>query len=490
MSPLRPRAMQTPIADLCRFLHLPPKAGFVSGLSLDSRSIQSGDLYAALPGEHTHGAKFVHDAIAAGATAVLTDPSGAQLLDGVSVPVLVVPVPRETLGGLAKRIYGGSRPTLVGVTGTNGKTTTTHCIEAAAVAAGIPTAVLGTLGVRFRDLAHYSGRTTPEAPEVHAALQAVSEAGASVAAMEVSSHALALHRVDGLRFAVGVFLGLSQDHLDFHRTMESYFEAKARLFTPMLSEQAVVSIDDEWGRRLAATAPMKLATYALYRDADWTARDVEVRTNGTTSFIANGPNIAVPVVMSMPGGFNVANALAALATVDALGLNLEAAAAGLAAVHVPGRFEYIANSRGIAAYADYAHTPDAVERVLAVARGVTRGRLIAVLGCGGDRDPLKRPLMARAAADAADTVIITDDNPRSEAAAAIRAEMLRGVPAGRAVEEIGDRAAAIARAVELAVPGDCIMVLGKGHETGQEIAGVVHPFDDREVLRSALGGAR
>lgn len=486
MSELRPASQAVALAAVCRALHVPSKHGDVSGLTLDSRLVQPGDLYAALPGEHTHGARFAQQAIDAGAAAIVTDFDGAAIIGGVAVPVLTVPYPREVLGSLSAIIYGGPRPRLVGVTGTNGKTTTTHCIAAAAEAVAVPTAIVGTLGVRFRDIAAYSGRTTPEAPAVHATLQAVAEAGANVAAMEVSSHALALHRVDGLRFEVAVFLGLSQDHLDFHGTMEAYFAAKASLFEPGFSRRAVINIDDEWGRRLAANAHIEAVTYAVTTDADWTASDVQVGTDGRTRFIANGPGRRIAVTMSMPGGFNVANALAALAAVDALGMDVERAAAGLATVRVPGRLEYIDNARGIAAYTDYAHTPDAVARVLEVARGTTSGRVIAVLGCGGDRDPLKRPLMGAAAAAAADVVIVTDDNPRSEQPGSIRAAILQGIPQSAVVEEIGDRAAAIARAAALADPGDCIMVLGKGHETGQEINGVLHPFDDREVLRKAL----
>ena len=400
------------------------------------------------------------------------------------MPVLTVPIPREALGAVAKCVYAGPRPRLIGVTGTNGKTTTTHFIAAVLEAIGHPTAVVGTLGVQFKELHAYSGRTTPEAPELHAALQAVAEAGAEFAAMEVSSHALALHRVDGLRFDVAVFLGLSQDHLDFHGTMERYFEAKARLFDPLMSSAAVINVDDEWGRTLSESVVTEAATYSGVTAADWTARDVVAGAH--TTFIAEGPGVEVPVRLSMPGDFNVANALAALAVAHRLGLDIERGARGLAEVQVPGRFESIPNERGVTAYADYAHTPDAVERVLAVARATTTGRVIAVLGCGGDRDASKRPLMGAAAARGADLVIVTDDNPRSEQPADIRRAILGGIGAGVSVEEIGDRAAAIARAVSLAKPGDCIMVLGKGHETGQEITGVMHDFDDRRELRAAL----
>ena len=484
MNELRPALRPTSIADICRVLRIPSKPGVVTGLSLDSRRIQPGDLYAALPGEHAHGATFVNQAIAAGAAAVLTDHHGASVIGEVAVPVLTVPLPREALGAVAKTIFAGPRPRLLGITGTNGKTTTTHFLAAVLEAVRHPTAVVGTLGVRFNELQAYSGRTTPEAPELHAALQAVAEAGAEFAAMEVSSHALALHRVDGLRFEVAMFLGLSQDHLDFHGSMERYFEAKARLFDPLLSSAAVINVDDEWGRTLAASVVTDAATYGVTAAADWTARDVVIGAH--TSFVALGPDVEVPVTLSMPGDFNVANALGALAVAHRLGLDLERGARGLATVQVPGRFESITNDRGITAYADYAHTPDAVERVLAVARATTAGRVIAVLGCGGDRDASKRPLMGAAAARGADLVIVTDDNPRSEQPADIRRAILTGIGAGAIVEEIGDRAAAIERAVALAKPGDCIMVLGKGHETGQEIAGVMHDFDDRRALRAAL----
>ena len=395
-------------------LRVPAKPGTVSGLTIDSRQVQAGDLYAALPGEHTHGANFAVQAIANGARAIVTDLEGAHIIGTTTVPVITVPYPREALGALARCIYAGPRPRLVGVTGTNGKTTTTHCIEATTRAAGVPTAVIGTLGVRFDALHDYSGRTTPEAPALHAALQTVAESGAAIAAMEVSSHALALHRVDGLRFDVAVFTGLSQDHLDFHPTMEDYFAAKARLFDPQVSRLAVINIDDEWGQRLAASVVIPTVTYAVTRPADWTARDVEVGADGLTRFVAVGPEGDTSVALAMPGGFNVANALASLAAARLLDIDVETAAQGLAGVRVPGRLERVPNERTIAAYVDYAHTPDAVTRVLGVGRNVTSGRLITVLGCGGDRDPHKRPLMGAAAAAIADVVIVTDDNPRSE----------------------------------------------------------------------------
>ncbi len=485
MTELRPHPSSVSLAAVCRSLGVPPVDGLVSGVSLDTQLVQAGDLFAALPGARTHGARFADAAVRAGAVAVLTDAAGAALLTDIAVPVLVVDDPRAQLGEVARAVYPGPRPRLIGVTGTNGKTTTTHCIAAAAAAAGIPTAIVGTLGVRFGALSSYSGRTTPEATSLHASLAACAEAGAAAAAMEVSSHALALHRVDGLGFEVAAFLNLTQDHLDFHGTMEAYFEAKAALFAPERAGHAVVCIDDGWGRALAERTSLPVTTVG--RDAQWDAEDVRILDGGGTRFIARGPHGRTEVTMPLPGGFNVTNALVALACVDALGAGLDEAARGIASVSVPGRFERVPNERGIAAFVDYAHTPDAVERVLQVARASTRGRLIAVLGCGGDRDAAKRPHMARAAAAIADAVIVTDDNPRSENPAAIRRAMLEGVPGAVHVRELGDRAEAIAEAVALAGAGDCVMVLGKGHETGQEIAGVVHPFDDRDALRQALG---
>lgn len=488
MPELRPEPVRVPLADVCRTLGVPEQSGVVSGLALDTSCVMAGDLFAALPGARTHGARYAQQAVALGATAILTDAAGAALLDRVTVPVLVVAEPRAQLGALALRIYAAARPRLVGVTGTNGKTTTTYCIAAAAEAAGLPTAVVGTLGVHFRELHHYSGRTTPEAPTLHAALAAMAEAGAEWGAMEVSSHALSLHRVDGLSFAVSAFLGLSQDHLDFHGSMEQYFLAKSRLFEADRSQRAVVNVDDDWGRRLVQGISIPFATYGLSPHADWTARDVTIDGQGSTHFTAVGPQGGVPVIMPLPGSFNVANALAALSAVDAMNGDIMVAARGLRDVRVPGRFERIENLRGIAAYVDYAHTPDAVTRVLEVARAATSGRLIAVLGCGGDRDQAKRPLMGRAAAALADLTIITDDNPRSEDPAEIRRQVRAELTGDPWVWEIGDRATAIGAAVAEARAGDCVMLLGKGHEAGQEIAGVVYPFDDRVELSRRLGG--
>jgi UDP-N-acetylmuramoyl-L-alanyl-D-glutamate--2,6-diaminopimelate ligase len=310
--------------------------------------------------------------------------------------------------------------------------------------------------------------------------------------MEVSSHALALGRVDGARFAVAGFTNLTQDHLDFHKTFEDYFAAKASLFTPEHCDLAVVNIDDEYGRRLAAQTVVPLVTVSTTGDADWTVTSTHRSEHGTTVLDIAGPGESLTVGISLPGGFNVANALLAVAMLRQLDVPAEAIAAGLQTASVPGRMETFTRD-GLTVIVDYAHTPDAVELALEAARGATKGRLFAVVGCGGDRDPGKRPAMGAAAARAADVVIVTDDNPRSEDPAAIRAAAIKGARAAVPqvdLREVGDRRTAVATAIGLAGPGDTVVVLGKGHETGQEVRGVIHPFDDRETVRELLEATR
>jgi UDP-N-acetylmuramoyl-L-alanyl-D-glutamate--2,6-diaminopimelate ligase len=313
------------------------------------------------------------------------------------------------------------------------------------------------------------------------------EAGVSAVVMEVSSHALVQGRVGGLRFAAAGFTNLSQDHLDFHGSLEEYFRAKALLFDGRAAVE-VVDVDDEHGRRLVRNGTVTVSS--LGRDADWRAGDVTPAADGGSDFTLSGPGgRSWPAHLRLPGAFNVANAVLAVALLDAVGVPVEAALAGIAGTVVPGRMEPVDAGQPFVAVVDYAHTPDAVRTALEALRGATTGRLITVLGCGGDRDPGKRAAMGTAAAAGSDVLVVTDDNPRSEDPAAIRAAMLAGVPADHRAEvlEIGDRRAAIAAAVGLARPGDTVLVAGKGHETGQEVAGVVTPFDDREVLRETLG---
>ncbi len=469
----------------------------MTGVTHDSRAVRPGDLYAALPGFRTHGAEFVRDAASAGAVAVLTDPSGAERASATGLPVLVVADPRDRLGALASAVYGDPSKDLlvVGVTGTNGKTTTSYLVDAGFRAAGHVTGVIGTVGSRVGDDVVPTARTTPEATDLHALLAVMRERGVTAVTMEVSSHALRLGRVDGVGFDVVGFTNLSPDHLDFHADLEDYFDAKASLFTPARTGRAVVCVDDSWGARLVArssAAGLAPSTYAVSVPADWTVDGV-VSVPGGSVMRGHGPGgVDVPLEVRLPGMFNVANALGALALLVAAGVDPLVAADGIATcAGVPGRMERVPDphvGRGLVALVDYAHTPDAVERVIAAAREGARGRVLVVLGAGGDRDPHKRFAMGAAAARGADRVLVTDDNPRSEDPAAIRAELMRGAASvpGTSATDAGDRRHAIELAVGSAQPGDVVLVLGKGHEQGQEVAGVVTPFDDRLVLAAAL----
>ena len=476
----------------------------VRGVTLASDDVRPGDLYAALPGARTHGARFAPDAAARGAVAVLTDPTGADDARTTGLPVCVADDPRAVLGVVASRIYGepSRRLRVVGITGTNGKTTTSYLVEAGMAAAGLATGLLGTVQTRTRgrtadgtptETAFPSVRTTPEAPVLHGLLAAMAEDGVQAVVMEVSSHALVQGRVGGVAFAAAGFTNLGRDHLDFHGDLEEYFRAKALLFDGRAAVE-VVDVDDASGRRLAERpgGERTLTVSIEGRPADWSASDVAGAPDGGSTFTLAGPGgRRWPARVRLPGRFNVANAVLAVALLDAVGVPVDAALAGIAQTVVPGRMEPVDAGQPFVAVVDYAHTPDAVASALAALRTATSGRLITVLGCGGDRDPGKRPAMGAAAAEGSDVLLVTDDNPRSEDPAAIRAAMLAGVqqlPAGRRAEvrEVGDRRAAINEAVGLAGPGDTVLVAGKGHETGQEVAGVVTPFDDREVLRTAI----
>lgn len=498
---IRPTGVAGSGAQLRDLLGLPPGApDLVTGVTLDSRRVQPGDLYAALPGFTTHGARFAAQAVAAGAAAVLTDPEGGAMVAGDEaagdVPVLVVPDPRGVLGRVSAWLYGqpATRLRTTGITGTNGKTTTSYLLDAALRAGGHTTGVIGTVAIQIGDEALPSARTTPEAPDLHALLAVMVQRGATAVTMEVSSHALSLGRVDGVRFDLAAFTNLTQDHLDFHGDLESYFEAKAALFTPERAAAGLVCTDDAWGVRLAADPRVPSATYALDSPADWTVQDVVPAAQGSTTFVARGPGgVRINAGVGLPGRFNVANALAALAAAVHHGVDPRVAADAIRACPgVPGRMERVMAGQPFLAVVDYAHTPDAVARAITAAREVASGRILVVLGCGGDRDREKRPMMGEVAARGADIVIITDDNPRSESAPAIRRAMMEGVhrvdPHDRArVAEEGDRRAAIRLAVGWAQPDDAVLVLGKGHEQGQEAAGVVTPFDDRVELRDAIG---
>ncbi len=487
---LRPTGLApVELARLAGLAGIAPIPGTVSGITAGSSDVQPGDLFAAIPGSTVHGIRFVDDAIAKGATAVLTDPAGATELAGRR-PTLVVPDPRAVLGRLSAEVYDNpsQRLSVIGVTGTSGKTTTTFLIRAGLIAAGIPTGVIGTVGVFLDEESLKLPFTTPEAPQLQALLAVMLERGIDTVAMEVSSHALRLGRVDGTRFAVGGFTNLSQDHLDFHTDMDDYFAAKRLLFDGRAAREVVV-IDDEWGRRLITPATVTVSTDGA--SAQWQASAISTNADGSTSFTVVSPHGRFTAGCRIPGRYNVANTLLACAVLAELGVDVPRVAPALASAQVRGRMERVDGDQPFLAVVDYSHKPAGVSGALQGLRPLTRNRLIIVLGCGGDRDRGKRPVMGEVAARAADVLIVTDDNPRSEDPGQIRAEMLAGarsVPAsvaGQIIEE-GDRRRAIETAIELARSGDTVLIAGKGHETGQEVAGTMLAFDDVTVLREAL----
>jgi UDP-N-acetylmuramoyl-L-alanyl-D-glutamate--2,6-diaminopimelate ligase len=472
------------------------RPGAVSGITLDSRQVQPGDLYAALPGDREHGGRFAGMAARSGAVAVLTDPAGRDLAAGCGLPLFVVPDPRSRLGEVASWVYGDPSAglQLIGVTGTSGKTTTTYLIEAGLRMAGHRTGLIGGVETRIAGEVVPSKLTTPEATDLQAFLAVMAERGVTAAAMEVSSHALALGRVTGTSYEVAVFTNLSQDHLDFHRDLDDYFATKAAFFTPRFARAAVVNIDDSHGRLLAAEPRIPLTTFSAAGNpaADWHAEDVRTGADGSTFRVVGPGGVAADASLALPGAFNVANALAAIVALVEAGIGLAQAVSGIAACPgVPGRLERVEAGKDFTVLVDYSHKPGAVQAVLEALRPVTAGRLAIVLGCGGDRDRAKRPLMGAAAAALADTAIFTSDNPRSEDPLAILAEMLTGslsVPqADRAHVVIEpDRAAAIALAIGQAGQGDVVLIAGKGHERGQYAGTEVIPFDDREVAAEAV----
>lgn len=451
----------------------------VGGLCYDSRAVREGDLFFCVPGARTDGHAHAATAAAAGAAAAVVE----RRLD-LALPQVVVPSVRAAMGPISSAFHAhpSRAMTVVGITGTNGKTTTTYLVESILARAGRSTAIIGTTGIRVGGTPRPFARTTPEAPDLQAILREVADAGSEAVAMEVSSHGLDQHRVDGTRFACAVFTNLSQDHLDYHPDMESYFRAKARLFDPAFTQIGITNVDDAHGRRLAG-APVAMTTYAIDADAEIRAEGVHSDERGS-SFHIGGLEVRTP----LRGRFNVENALAAFAVGRALGIDDATIVEGIAAVTgVPGRVETVDAGQPFLVLVDYAHTPDGITNVLGAARPIARGRLIIVFGCGGDRDRAKRPLMGEAATSAADLTVVTSDNPRSEEPAAIIAEIEPGARrgGGEYVIEV-DRRRAIRTAFERAGEGDVVVIAGKGHETGQEFADVVLPFDDREVALEEL----
>jgi UDP-N-acetylmuramoyl-L-alanyl-D-glutamate--2,6-diaminopimelate ligase len=451
----------------------------VTSLAYSSERVEPGTLFFCVPGFEADGHDFAQRAVERGAAAlVLERPLG------LGVPEVVVPDVRAEMGPVAARFFGDPTAELrvVGITGTNGKTTTAFLLRDLLEAEGIQTGLLGTVKHVVGGREEPVERTTPEAIDLHRSLRRMLEAGDRACAMEVSSHALALGRTNGMRFDYRVFTNLTQDHLDFHETMEDYFLAKVKLFDE--PGPALVNVDDPYGRRLLVDRD-GATTFGIESDADYRARRVRFEAAGS-SFTCEAPDGTFELRTRVPGLFNVQNALAAVAAARALGASWEAIGPALAeAGRVPGRFEPVDEGQDFAVLVDYAHTPDSLENVLRAAREMTRGRLHVVFGAGGDRDRGKRRLMGEVAVRLADRVLVTSDNPRSEQPEAIIDEILAGT--GPDVEREADRRRAIARAIGTAEPGDAVVIAGKGHEQGQEFeGGRKEPFDDRVVAREAL----
>ncbi len=496
----------------------------VKAMDLNAAAVGADGLFAAVPGTRAHGARYASQSQA---VAILTDAQGVELLReaGETRPVIEVADVRTVMGPVASEIYGhpSRELTVIGVTGTSGKTTTTYMLESALIGAGKHTGIIGTTGTRINGRKVPSSLTTPEAPSLQRLFREMLDDGVTHVAMEVSSHALSLGRVSGVDFDVTCFLNLSQDHLDFHNTLEEYFDAKAVLFqadSPLHAPQAVICINDDAGRKMAGVAAeaedATVTTVATNADAvqtgaeagaglpgiaaSWQLESVSVADNGvqeaTLDYHADTKR-QVTLDIPLPGAFNVANAAVAWAALVAAGVESDGARQGLAKVSVPGRMQRIDRCQDFLAVVDYAHKPAAVAEVLATVRNQASGKLIVVVGAGGDRDATKRPLMGAEAVRGAEVVIITDDNPRSEDPAKIREAVAEGAydeakkleaAEGKQtqIEVIGDRGEAIRKAISYAETGDVVVVAGKGHETGQDVGGVIHHFDDREEVANAL----
>ncbi len=469
--------------------------GVVSGIAYDSRAVARGEVFVGLRGQHADGASFARQAIERGAVAVVSDQPPPP---GIRVPWAIVENARLALAVLAAEFFHhpSREMKVVGITGTNGKTTTAYVLASIFDAAGITCGVLGTVSYRIGDEVREATRTTPEAPDVQRLLREMVDRGCGACTMEVSSHALSLSRVDGMAFAAGVFTNLTRDHLDFHADMDAYFRAKRRLFEMLpAGAPSLINLDDPRGASLVAAGGTP-TTYAISRQADLTTGPLSFSLDGL-SFDIRSPRGTMRIESKLVGRPNVYNILAAAATATALGLPLDAIERGVRALDgVPGRFQVVSDAKDeVTVVVDYAHTDDALRNLLETARPLARGRLITVFGCGGDRDRTKRPLMGAVAGRLSDLIIVTSDNPRSEDPARIIEEIQRGITndtrrdAGQLLA-IVDRAEAIAKAVEVARPDDLVLVAGKGHEKYQVIGDRTLPFDDVAVAREALGRRR
>ncbi len=456
----------------------------VTGIAYRSDAVVPGDAFYCIPGYAHDGHDFAPDAVARGAVAIVAQ----RPLPHIGVPVEVVKDTRVALADAADRFFGmpSRRLAVAGITGTNGKTTTTYILESILRAAGRSCGIVGTVETRFGSQRVPASRTTPESPDLQRLFARMLEAGTDSVAMEVSSHAIDLHRIDGVHFAVAAFTNLTQDHLDYHHSIEEYFAVKRRLFTDADVSARVVNVDDPLGAGLAAELGDAL-TVGLSPDAMLRAEDVRLSSDGSR-FTLVGPDGSASVRLPLAGLFNVSNALVAAGSALSLGIPFQTVVAGLeTAPQVPGRLERVDAGQAFAVYVDYAHTPDSLDKAIKAVRNVTSGRVITVFGCGGDRDPDKRPLMGSAASNASDHVVVTSDNPRTEDPVLIMLQIedgMRGGPASYEMEP--DRRTAIARALAQAAPGDAVLIAGKGHEDYQEFEGRRIDFDDRVVAREEL----
>ena len=460
----------------------------VTGIAQSSNSVIPGDLFVALPGEKFHGAEFAFDAIKKGAVAVLTDIAGASKIEGV--PILISANPRRAAGIASAWFYSEPMRDLysVGVTGTNGKTTVTTILHQILMAAGRESGLIGTVETRIGVEALSSKRTTPESSDLQALSAVMRERHMRNLVMEVSSHAITLERIRGSHFAVVGFTNLSQDHLDFHADMEDYFQAKAKLFTFEYADLAVINIDDMYGKRLFEQTELPVVTLSrLDKKATWHYASITSDYVGASLAIRGSGGILIEAKTQLHGGYNYDNLLMAVAIATESGIDpIDIAAILPTLTGAVGRLEAIRLGQNFTALVDYAHSPDAVTRVLETAAQISDGRVIAVLGCGGDRDKTKRTLMGQALHDGADIAFYTSDNPRSEKPDDILIQMVLDIDVVAPSEVIVDRAQAIKAAVNLAQAGDVVMVLGKGHEKGQEINGTIYEFDDRIELAKAI----
>lgn len=462
----------------------------IHGITYDSRKVGPGFLFAAIKGEHLDGSRFVHDAVKRGATAILAESETSS----VGIAQIVVPDVREAMAKLAASFYGEpcNDMTLIGVTGTNGKTTTTYLAESILRAAGFSVGVVGTINYRYGDKTFNTPHTTPESPDLQKIFKEMADNGATHCVMEVSSHGLAQKRILGARIAGGVFTNLTQDHLDYHRTMEEYFASKSKLFTDFVAQEkngfAVINVDDQWGRQLSQRVGGKIFRYSLSSDAEIKPAQVAYSEKGIEA-VVNTPIGNIKISSSLMGAYNLQNIMAAVGVGIGLGLDRQAVENGIVNLKkVPGRLERIVSDDGFQAVVDYAHTGDALERVLSTMRPLTKGRLITLFGCGGDRDRGKRPIMGEIATRLSDFTIITSDNPRSEDPLEIIKEIERGIKNGvkGSYTTISDRHEAIRYAIGMAAPQDIILVAGKGHEDYQIIGDKKIHFDDTEEIKKAI----